>query len=241
MNQLHKKSYEGTPIQFKAGDSVWVNATEMAKKFGKLPKDFLKTTRTQEYIDALCGRRKILPSDLQRVTNGNNGGTWMHEDLALEFARWLSPKFSIWCNDRIKEIMKSQSFDPTILSRKKILMLALEAEEKVERLEKEVETLQPKAQLADKVINAEGLYSMREAAQMLNFGKVGQNKLFKFLKSRRVLSANNLPYQRYINQKLFKVKVRFVDTSHGQKISRKTLVTGKGLEYIKELLDRVAA
>ena len=30
----------------------------------------------------------------------------MHEDVAMEFARWLSPKFAIWCNDRIKELMQ---------------------------------------------------------------------------------------------------------------------------------------
>ena len=30
----------------------------------------------------------------------------MHEDVALEFARWLSPSFAIWCNDRIKELLK---------------------------------------------------------------------------------------------------------------------------------------
>ena len=29
----------------------------------------------------------------------------MHEDVAMEFARWLSPKFAIWCNDRIKELL----------------------------------------------------------------------------------------------------------------------------------------
>ncbi len=32
-------------------------------------------------------------------------GTWMHEDVAMEFARWLSPAFAIWCNDRIKELL----------------------------------------------------------------------------------------------------------------------------------------
>lgn len=33
----------------------------------------------------------------------------MHEDVALEFARWLSPAFAIWCNDRIKELLKNGS------------------------------------------------------------------------------------------------------------------------------------
>lgn len=28
-----------------------------------------------------------------------------YESTAIEFARWLSPKFAIWCNDRIKELM----------------------------------------------------------------------------------------------------------------------------------------
>lgn len=30
----------------------------------------------------------------------------MHEDVALEFARWLSPEFAIWCNDRIKDLFR---------------------------------------------------------------------------------------------------------------------------------------
>lgn len=34
----------------------------------------------------------------------------MHEDVAIEFARWLSPLFSIWCNDRIKELITGKSY-----------------------------------------------------------------------------------------------------------------------------------
>jgi hypothetical protein len=49
-------------------------------------------------------------ADLVKVTKGgNNPGTWMHEDVALEFARWLSPLFAIWCNDRIKELLRISS------------------------------------------------------------------------------------------------------------------------------------
>lgn len=36
----------------------------------------------------------------------NGGGTWMHEDIALDFAQWLSVDFKLWCNDRIKELMR---------------------------------------------------------------------------------------------------------------------------------------
>lgn len=39
------------------------------------------------------------------IVNEVEQGTWFHEDVALEFARWLSPHFAIWCNDRIKELL----------------------------------------------------------------------------------------------------------------------------------------
>lgn len=99
-------NYNGTPITFQTGEATMVNATQMAKPFGKQAKDWLKTTQAREFIAVLSEGRKILPPDLVQVINGNNGGTWMHEDVALEFARWLSPQFAIWCNDRIKELMR---------------------------------------------------------------------------------------------------------------------------------------
>ena len=37
----------------------------------------------------------------------NGGGTWFHEDVALVSAQWLSPDFYLWCNDRIKELIKN--------------------------------------------------------------------------------------------------------------------------------------
>lgn len=99
--------YEGSPVTFQLGEATMVNATEMAKPFGKRPIDWLKYQQSQDYINALSEVRNITLADLVRVTKGgNNSGTWMHEDVALEFARWLSPQFAIWCNDRIKELMK---------------------------------------------------------------------------------------------------------------------------------------
>lgn len=84
-----------------------VNATEMAKPFGKTAKDFLRNQSTQELISTLSAVRQICPTELVKIVQGGSGtqGTWMHEDVALEFARWLSPVFAIWCNDRIKELL----------------------------------------------------------------------------------------------------------------------------------------
>jgi len=32
-------------------------------------------------------------------------GTWLHRDLAVEYARWLDPKFSIWISQKIQELI----------------------------------------------------------------------------------------------------------------------------------------
>lgn len=83
-----------------------VNATEMAKAFNKRPVDWLQNKQTEEFLNELSKVRKSTLADLVQVTRGgDNPGTWMHEDVALEFARWLSPSFAIWCNDHIKELL----------------------------------------------------------------------------------------------------------------------------------------
>ena len=79
----------------------------MAKPFGKRPVDWLRYQQSQEYINELSKVRNITLERLVQVTKGGvHSGTWLHEDVALEFARWLSPSFAIWCNDRIKELMR---------------------------------------------------------------------------------------------------------------------------------------
>ena len=100
-------NYNGNGVTFRKGDTVMVNATEMAKPFGKRPNDFLSAKSTQELIGSLSAKTEISATALVVVNQGgNNQGTWLHEDLALIFAQWLSPTFYLWCNDRIKELMQ---------------------------------------------------------------------------------------------------------------------------------------
>jgi hypothetical protein len=94
-------------IQIEDG-SVLVNATEMAAAFDKKPGKWLELPSTKEFISALSSIRKSDTSLVATVMGSpiNGGGTWLHEDVVIEFARWLSPEFAIWCNDRIKELLK---------------------------------------------------------------------------------------------------------------------------------------
>lgn len=107
--------YNGSPVTFKLGDgTTTVNATQMAKPFGKLVSGWLRLESTKEFLNALSADMQIHTSALIQTVKGGNGeqGTWMHEDAALEFARWLSPKFAIWCNARIKELLTGQYQQP---------------------------------------------------------------------------------------------------------------------------------
>lgn len=159
-NQIFQ--YNGSPITFQKGDSVMVNATEMAKPFGKRCNDFLSTKQTKELISSLSAKTGISATGLVTVNQGgNNQGTWMHEDLALVFAQWLSPDFYLWCNDRIKELLKygmtatqptlEQMIDNPDLVIKLATQLKQEREEK-ERLENEKHRQQAIIELQDKEI-----------------------------------------------------------------------------------------
>lgn len=135
--------FEGSKMSFEQKDGkVMVNATEMGKAFGKQPVDFLKTQRVKDFIDELSGMKKIIPTDLVVVINGGDEyGTWMHEDVALEFARWLSPSFSIWCNDRIKELLTTGQTSLAPQTYKEALFALIAAEEEKERLCLQVDNL----------------------------------------------------------------------------------------------------
>lgn len=88
----------------------------MAKPFGKEAEHWLVNQTTKDFIEELANVRNLTFADLVQVKQGspdNGGGTWFHEDVAIEFARWLAPAFAIWCNDRIKEIIKGGSNIPT--------------------------------------------------------------------------------------------------------------------------------
>ncbi len=78
-------------------DELFFNATLIAKQFGKLPADFLRLNSTQEYITEIIndsGYGKSHNDDLIRITQGGKyQGTWLHKELAYEFAGWLSPIF----------------------------------------------------------------------------------------------------------------------------------------------------
>ncbi len=51
-------------------EELWFNATEMARSFGKQPRDFLKTQETKDYIEVISQKENILFDKLVVVRHG---------------------------------------------------------------------------------------------------------------------------------------------------------------------------
>ena len=242
--------YGGNDMTFaKKGNLIMVNATQMAKPFGKLTKDWLKTNQCKEFLSVLSEGRKILSSELVKVTYGNNGSTWMHEDVAIEFARWLSPKFAIWCNDRIKELLTigitatPQTIESIIANPDngiKLLQALKEerqqrqlAESKAALLEEVTREQAPKVIFAEAVIGSNTNITIRDLAKLIcqNGFNTGEKRLYQYLRQHEYLTLDNKPMQRYIEQGLFFV----AEGTHSQNgvmhTHLTTKVTPKGQQY----------
>lgn len=102
--------YGDTPVNFRMENGiVMVNATAMARHFGKRPVDYLRLPSTVELLGAIVRKSHICEDQLVITAKGSpehGGGTWMHEDVAIDFAQWLSVDFRLWVNDRIKELLR---------------------------------------------------------------------------------------------------------------------------------------
>lgn len=199
MNTSVVYDYKGSQISFMSGENVMVNATQMAKPFEKRPIDWLQNQSSIEYLNELSKVRKSTLADLVQVTKGgNNSGTWMHEDVAMEFARWLSPAFAIWCNDRIKELLKTgvttvSNDDEAIAYAMQVLNRRLE-QAKAEKamleqqnacLANEIKQTAPKVQYVDNVLQSVNTYTSTQMAKELSLRTAEQ--LHKSLKGKGVM------------------------------------------------------
>lgn len=90
-------------------------------------------------------------------------------------------------------------------------------------------------QFYDDLINTEGLYHMNTTAKEL---RIGRNTLFAYLRGKSIMfyqDGANIPYQRFMNQGLFRV---IESPCADGKYRPTTYATKKGLEYIRKLLRK---
>ena len=257
MDKIKVFNYNGSDITFSSGNWVMVNATEMARAFDKRPIDYLRLPTTIELVNAIVRKSHISESQLIITKQGssiNGGGTWLHEDIALDFAQWLSVDFRLWCNDRIKELLKHgmTATQPTLeqMVDNPDLVIELAVKLKEERAEKEklqqegkelhaklVEQA-PKVAFANAIEASKSSCLIGELAKIItqNGYEIGQNRLFKWLRNNGYLGKKgeyyNIPNQLYIEQGLFEIKKGVRSGNEGvMHTTITTKVTGKGCSY----------
>jgi KilA-N domain. len=92
---LVSRSWNGTPISRRTTDG-YVNATAMCRANGKQWSKYRESDRCQTYLDALAETSEIRMFDLIESRQGQGGGTWVHPQVAVDLARWISAPFAVW-------------------------------------------------------------------------------------------------------------------------------------------------
>ncbi|WP_243546194.1 BRO family protein [Pseudodesulfovibrio tunisiensis] len=110
---------------------------------------------------------------------------------------------------------------------------------KREVAEAERDRLKPKAETLDSLMASDTALPIGSVAKALHkdFG-IGRNKLFKFLRDRGVLMANNEPKQIYMDRGYFRVVERRYEVHGEMRVGTQTLVYQRGVTFIVKLLRK---
>lgn len=99
------------PVDFEpaGSDNMMINATQMAKIFGKQIIAFLRNDNTKSFISSCLNSENShylgIEKESDLVISKQKSGTWMHRILALKFAAWLNPAFEVWIYITIDQIL----------------------------------------------------------------------------------------------------------------------------------------
>lgn len=191
----------------------WLNRLEKRKK----PILWLRTQQAKLHLQFLTQVQICTSADLLVVISGGNGiqGTWMHEGLALEFARWLSPEFAYWCNKKIQELLKTGT---TSLTERERGQLTGRSEE----LETKVEELAPDADFGKSVRQNEDSIPATILSDLLvsNGCNIGRNQLDEFLRTygyvhKKGETDRNFPTRRATQMRILETRYPSSTTEFG--------------------------
>jgi hypothetical protein len=97
--------YNNQPINQR--DDGMVNLTQMAQANGVLVADWQRLKSTDKYINELA---LVVGNPITNIlTVDRQEGSYAHPLLAIEFGRWISPAFAIWCDQHIQRLVATGS------------------------------------------------------------------------------------------------------------------------------------
>ena len=199
------------------------------------------TNTSKALIDHVDDEDKLNNETLSSL--GQRGGWLINESglysLILSSKLSNAKKFKRWVTSEIlPAIRKTGSYsiqskpdsytieDPAARARR----WAEEYEEK-KALEAKIEEQKPLVEYAEHIQASKDVIDMKSMAKLAskNGIKIGRNKLFSFLRDRKILDRENIPYANYMDKEWFQVVESPYTFNNGDvKIIRTTLVSPKG-------------
>lgn len=145
-------------------------------------------------------------------------------------------RFEKWVFDEVlPSIRKHGMYAKDELLNNPDLIISIAQELKTEReknrmLQQKAEQDKPLVDFAVHVSQTKDTIGMEEMAKIARDERIeiGRNRLIKWLKDKKILQNNCIPYQTYIERGYFNVVEVKKDTVYGVKIFPKTVITGKG-------------
>lgn len=105
--QVSRLNYEGHVIADK-GDML--SLTDMWKANGsdqsKRPVEWLRSKSAREFIGFL--KEMVGNSHLLSGASGRKGNTYAHWQIGMAYAKYLDPKFHMWCNTQVRAVMEGK-------------------------------------------------------------------------------------------------------------------------------------
>ncbi len=143
-------------------------------------------------------------------------------------------RFEEWVvGEVLPSIRRKGGYSLSGIGRKELAQMVLDAETERENLAVKVTELTPKAEGYDLFMSGENTQTMAQAAKVLG---TGRTRLFSFLRNRKILQNNNIPYQRYIERGYFKVVEKPITMGGKNRNYVQTVITPKGLDFVRTVL-----
>lgn len=225
MNELLKINYEADRITLSARELH--SFLELTERFGNWFERMKQYgfIENQDYI----GRKTFNTLARQELQDYE-----ISLDMAKEIAMIQRNEKGRQARQYFIEVEKKWNSPEYVMNR------ALEiSRQQVEKLMLENKELKPKAEFFDAVADSKNAIQMSEVAKVLNYPGYGRNRLFEFLREKKVLMPNNQPYQKYVDCGYFRVVEQKYTKPNGDiAINIKTLVYQKGVNYIRKLLEK---
>lgn len=210
---------------------------------GKDVADILEYTNTAKAIrdhvdeeDKLT-ERIVLSGQNREVIFINESGLY---SLVLSSKLPSAKKFKRWVTSEVlPQIRKTGSYATPQLTGEELMAKALiEAKSIMERQNKEITEMKPKALFADTVAASDSSILVGQEAKLISQSgcKMGQNRFFAWLRENGYLCSKgenyNMPTQKSREMDLIEIKIRTATNPDGSVRETKTpVITGKGQIY----------